>query len=267
MSWQAMVHVLEHSTATHSARLVVLSLASHADAEGRNAYPSIATLAHQTRLGESTIRAGLEWLKDAGEVVEDGLGPRRTRRFHLLLDPAGSAGVRDLRPRSIRTLEGAVFAPLPPQILRSDPAGSAPEQSLNEEKKKESASATATNGLHPAFDEAVAMLRSAPGLEVEPAAVNSALSLRADVDPMEAVRMVVAWAHGGGLAMKSASRLLHAANRNLATDAARRDGIRDAAATTEARRGQKRTTPAEDERSKRRRDDTEALNALMGTVT
>jgi DNA-binding transcriptional regulator PaaX len=91
VSVQAIEWVLKHSRAAYSARLVLIVLAHHADDDGRDSYPSIGTIAREAGLGESTIRGALERLKALGEIVETGLGPRRTRSFQVLLDPAGSA--------------------------------------------------------------------------------------------------------------------------------------------------------------------------------
>ena len=98
MSVQAIGYVLEHSRATHSARLVLISLANHAGGDGGDCYPSIPTIARETRLGESTVRVALDRLKEDGEIVEVGTGPRGTRRFRLVLTPAGSAPPQDLHP-------------------------------------------------------------------------------------------------------------------------------------------------------------------------
>jgi hypothetical protein len=154
MSVQALRWVLEHSTARNADRLVLISLAYHAGADGGHTFPSIGTIAREARLGESTVRRSIEALVKLGEINEDGLGPKRTRCFRIVMregthperevrrrpgqpapherqdpadpappDPAGSAPPQDLR-------DPAGSSTLTPQILRSDPAGSAAEPSV-----------------------------------------------------------------------------------------------------------------------------------------
>jgi hypothetical protein len=137
MSVQAMSWVLEHSTAEHSARLVHISLANHANGDGEDSYPSIGRIACETLLGESTVRAAIERLKDAGMIVEIGVSSKRTRRFRLILadpaDPAESAPPQNLHPRRIEQPS--------PQDLARDPAESAPEP-LTEPSKDPSLSSS-----------------------------------------------------------------------------------------------------------------------------
>lgn len=99
MSVQVMTWVFEHSRSEHAERLVLLSLANHAGGDGGDAYPSIPTIASETRLGESTVRGALERLKAMGELVEVGVSPLRTRCFRLVMTPAESAPPQKLRPR------------------------------------------------------------------------------------------------------------------------------------------------------------------------
>lgn len=100
MSVQAITWVLEHSRSEHSARLVAISMANHASGDGCNVYPSIPTIARETRLGESTVRVGIEKLKGLGEVVEIGVSAARTREFRFTFcTPADSAPPQDLHPR------------------------------------------------------------------------------------------------------------------------------------------------------------------------
>ncbi len=122
MSVQALTWVLEHSRAEHSARLVAIALANHAGTDGADAYPSIPTIAREARIGESTVRAAIEQLKDLGEIEEVGVSRLRTRVFRFPMTPADSGPPQILDPRRIQRLT--------PQILAADPAGSAPEPSL-----------------------------------------------------------------------------------------------------------------------------------------
>lgn len=51
-----------------SLAVVLVGLANHADPDGRNAFPSLATLARYTRLSERSIRYALRTLEDLGLI-------------------------------------------------------------------------------------------------------------------------------------------------------------------------------------------------------
>lgn len=69
MSVQAMTWALDQQVATESmSRHVLLCLANYADKEGRNAFPSAATLAQDTGLAVRTVRARLGQLLEAGVI-------------------------------------------------------------------------------------------------------------------------------------------------------------------------------------------------------
>lgn len=66
MSWALTQQVITNATARH----VLLCLANYADQDGKSAFPSVATLKHDTGLSERTIRAKLADLQQAGVIVE-----------------------------------------------------------------------------------------------------------------------------------------------------------------------------------------------------
>lgn len=67
--------VIENSTAEKSERLVLLSLANHANAEGRDSYPSVATMMTETRLPERNVQRALRALEDGGHIRACGRAP------------------------------------------------------------------------------------------------------------------------------------------------------------------------------------------------
>jgi hypothetical protein len=69
MSVQAMSWVLDHSDAELGSRLVLLSIANHCDADGRNAWPSQARIAAEAHVSERTVRRCVENLVDLGELT------------------------------------------------------------------------------------------------------------------------------------------------------------------------------------------------------
>lgn len=140
-----MTWVLEHSRSEHSARLVLFSLANHAGTDGGESYPSIATIARETRLGESTVRLALEKLKALGEIEEGEASARRTRCFRVNLHPADSAPPQILRPRRIERETPQDLAATP-QDLRRKGAGSAPEPSVEPSLEPSGEPSTARQG-------------------------------------------------------------------------------------------------------------------------
>ncbi len=68
MSWQAVTWVLEFSEATLGSRLVLLSIASHANREGRNSWPSVATICGEARLTRREVQYCLRELEKIGEL-------------------------------------------------------------------------------------------------------------------------------------------------------------------------------------------------------
>jgi hypothetical protein len=92
VSWQAVEAVREHSRATHSARLIALCLASHAHADGSNAFLSITTLQREAKLANrSTVVNGLRRLRELGEVEQTDTRPSGTPVYKLTLPIEGSS--------------------------------------------------------------------------------------------------------------------------------------------------------------------------------
>lgn len=69
MSWQATTHVVDHSKHKGSALLLLIMVANHAHSDGTGAYPSIATLATETRMSERQVRRNLRVLEESGELM------------------------------------------------------------------------------------------------------------------------------------------------------------------------------------------------------
>lgn len=78
--------VLEHSPTVGSARLVLLVLADRADHEGRNAYPSVGSIALYARCGRSTVHRALRELEEAGHIVREGLSSIRTVTYRVVME-------------------------------------------------------------------------------------------------------------------------------------------------------------------------------------
>jgi hypothetical protein len=131
MSVQAMSWVLEHSESRLGARCVLLSIANHADREGRNAWPSVKTIAIESRLGEREVQYAVKTLKQLGELeVTPGGGRGRPNTYRLPLmggKLASNAALAEGLPVSTAPTEqrnGAKFAPFAQQKgARAGPKG------------------------------------------------------------------------------------------------------------------------------------------------
>ena len=69
MSLQAAIGVWARARAEGMDLLLLLAIADFADVDGRNAWPTVATLATRVRLRESEVLQLLHQLEQAGEVV------------------------------------------------------------------------------------------------------------------------------------------------------------------------------------------------------
>lgn len=78
MSYQAVNWVLKHSCSAGAARLVLLSIASHADEFGLNSWPSQKTIAKESNLSEFWVSKAVGKLVALGELK--ALPPSKTSR-------------------------------------------------------------------------------------------------------------------------------------------------------------------------------------------
>lgn len=72
MSVQAMSWVFDHSPTTLGARLVLLSLANHADSGGGEIWPAQTTIAQEARLSVRQVQRCLKELEAGGHIVRCG---------------------------------------------------------------------------------------------------------------------------------------------------------------------------------------------------
>lgn len=99
MSWQSVSWVLEHSRATGSDRLVLIAIASYADAHGRKAWPSVPAIACKANVSTATARRAIARLLEAGELylTADGGGRAKTNYYSLAQEPQLDLGVNGCR--------------------------------------------------------------------------------------------------------------------------------------------------------------------------
>ncbi len=83
MSIKVMTWVWDHSPAVGTELLMLLAIADHASDNGRDAWPSIKTLARRTRLGERTVQRVLKRLADEGHLIIHVGGGRRSNHYEI----------------------------------------------------------------------------------------------------------------------------------------------------------------------------------------
>lgn len=122
MSIQAVAWVLDHSESCYSDRLVLIAIANHIGPTGW-AWPSIESIAHEARVGRSTVFTAIDTLVDIGELsVKKRPGKSNLYGLSSMVDPSryptpqGSGsrtrGVQSARPggpdrgpESLRTIK------------------------------------------------------------------------------------------------------------------------------------------------------------------
>jgi len=84
LSWQAVTWVLEQSESTLGSRLVLLSIASHSNREGKNAFPSLDTIAREALLCRREVVYCVKSLEESGELrVHRGIGRGNPNHYEL----------------------------------------------------------------------------------------------------------------------------------------------------------------------------------------
>lgn len=123
MSWQAVTWVLEQSQATLGSRLVLLSIASHSNREGRNSWPAVDTICLETRLSRREVQYCLRQLEEGGELRT--LPKRGRPNIYELPLVTTWLGAQDLRmsksPRGAQT-PSTVAHPIAPEPLKAEPS-------------------------------------------------------------------------------------------------------------------------------------------------
>jgi len=125
MSWQAVTWVLEQSQSTLGSRLVLLSIASHANREGKQSWPSVETICIETRLSRREVQYALRDLEESGELITHA---RKAQTNSYELPHVGIwLGAQSLHPqgRNLRQKGAQSSAPEP---LRNSQKKNLPEK-------------------------------------------------------------------------------------------------------------------------------------------
>jgi Helix-turn-helix domain len=128
LSIQAMTWVFEFSESRLAARHVLLSIANHADREGKNAWPSIETIAREARLSPREVQRSIPELVTLGELVAaPNQGPHGTYGFSLPKMSPRQVVTPTIEPSrgDIYAKKGDQLSP-EPSLTVQEPSGSAP---------------------------------------------------------------------------------------------------------------------------------------------
>ena len=98
VSVQAISWVLDHSDSTLGTRLVLLSLANHADKYGREARAAVKTYAAEAHLSPRQVQYALRKLEASGEIVCTGKHGSRADRMVNIYELPGMSGAQEVRP-------------------------------------------------------------------------------------------------------------------------------------------------------------------------
>ena len=89
---------------------VAFVLERHSDADGRNVFPSVGTIADLARVSPATVRKVLKVMRDQKFLRLDGNGRHRTKKYRLVypslssqIDPSGSISLTKSRQTTNRT--------------------------------------------------------------------------------------------------------------------------------------------------------------------
>ena len=81
MSIESMSWVLNYAPVSGTDKIILLGIANHADDRGKNAWPSVATLARYANVSERAVQQSLHKLREAGHlrVIPNAGGTGKTR--------------------------------------------------------------------------------------------------------------------------------------------------------------------------------------------
>lgn len=119
--------VLEESEAKLGARLVLLSLADHAKADGSAAWPSVETIGRHARMSRRAVQESLRRLEADGAIERTGRSTAgttvyRVRMLHGGADSSGGGAADDAQGAQITTSGGAAASPNPSENRQEDPS-------------------------------------------------------------------------------------------------------------------------------------------------
>lgn len=209
MSW-----VLEHSASQHSARLVLLSLANHANDENE-AWCSVGTICKETLLSERAVQGALRKLIAIGEIAAAGTHRKyRTAIYRLpqSLHPAEFAPPQDMQGAKPKAKSA-------PEPKASGVTGSVVPEALDTRSKDAKASTKKAITVPDRWPYFLHKLQTADrrwnkvtiaacvklAKETTPDAVSTALSFAATDDPPVLRTSAYGWLRGTAIGLAKAA--------------------------------------------------------------
>lgn len=121
MSYQAVTWVLRFSRSVGAARMVLISIASHADDAGSNSWPSQKTIAKESSLSEFWVGKSIKKLVALGELRATAPSKNTRGKSYLYSLPLVSSQI--ILPLSTSTIPQHSCTPtaLPPTALQKPP--------------------------------------------------------------------------------------------------------------------------------------------------
>jgi len=110
-------------------KFILLAYADHSDQNGKNIFPSIDLISTKTGYRERAVQLATKTLEKLGLLVQDGLGPHGTNRWHIpLLRAEGGVKIAPLPPADVSKNAPEGNAPLTAaEMSKNAPEGNAPE--------------------------------------------------------------------------------------------------------------------------------------------
>ncbi len=108
MSAHVVAWVLDHSPATLGSRLVLIVLAEHAGPDGRNAYPSVNTIARRARLSRRSVQYALRELENLGCITLTHRRDGGTNVYRVNTDIGKFDELPPLNDSSPKSLNGSI---------------------------------------------------------------------------------------------------------------------------------------------------------------
>lgn len=134
MSGRVVGRVFERRIGSASRKAVLLCLAEHANPDGEMAFPSVARIAQETELGESTVRESLAWLRSERLITQTRRpGHHRPATYAVNLDRLEDLQLVEVYKEADlqRAAPDLQQAASDLQLLESRPPTAGPEPSLN----------------------------------------------------------------------------------------------------------------------------------------
>ena len=160
MAIECMVWALEQDGLKTNEKFVLLGIANHSRPDGKNAFPSLETIARYTALSVSTVQRAINALCEKGLMTKDPGGGRKSNTYTLIMhraeviqleiiegghgdhaksdpvDPEGSHS--DHAPRSpVTTQPSQALTKQPSQALTKEPSYTRPTTALEPKREKE----------------------------------------------------------------------------------------------------------------------------------